>query len=81
MMMSSDMQGVKLMAAEKWVTTEKKFCEYIQLDVELQERRVYPSPRLPDTERYRVLNRRCTADVACNIAGISCKWAFNNPTG
>lgn len=68
------------MATQTWTTTGSKYCELIELEIEMEERRVYPPSRLPDTERYRVLNRRCSAEVACNLAGVPCKWAFTNPT-
>lgn len=69
------------MAYESWVTVGKKHCEYIQMDVELQELRLYPAefwPSAADTE-YRVIERRCTGAIPCNMAGIPCEWAFNNP--
>jgi hypothetical protein len=63
------------MAAELWVTIAEKRCELIGLDVALEERRVFPGDQIPDMEPFRVLGRRCTADIACNLAGVSCKWA------
>ena len=67
------------MAAEMWVTVESKYCDLIEADVQLEERWVFPDDIIPDLERYRVLGRRCSADVACNIAGIPCRWAYTNP--
>ena len=67
------------MASQEWVTVGTKYCDLIQLDIEMTERRVYAPTRLPDTERYRILNRRCSAEVACNLAEVPCKWAFTNP--
>lgn len=67
------------MAGEAWVTVEEKWCDLIGLDVALEERRVFPGDRIPDMEPFRVLGRRCTAEVACNLAGIPCCWAFTNP--
>lgn len=67
------------MATEKWVTVERKHCDLIGLDVALKERRVFPGGRIPDIEGYRVLGRKCTADIACNLAGIQCCWAYTNP--
>lgn len=69
------------MAIEKWVTVGEKNCEYIGLDVELKERRVYP---VADFLRgfgdvYRVRSCVCTAAVDCNLAGIPCKWALTAP--
>ena len=67
------------MALEAWVMVEEKWCDLIGLDVALEERRVYPDDRIPDMESFRVLGRRCTADVACNLAGVHCCWAYTNP--
>ena len=67
------------MATEKWVPVERKRCELIGLDVALEERRVFPADVIPDLAGYRVLGRRCTADVACNMAGVPCSWAYTNP--
>jgi hypothetical protein len=69
-----------MMAAEKWVTVEKKYCALIGLDVALEERQVFPDEQIPDVEGFRVLACRCTADIACNLAGIQCRWAYTNPT-
>ena len=68
------------MAAELWVPFERKHCELIDLDVVLEERRVFPGEQISDMEGYRVLGHRCTADIACNLAGIQCHWAYTNPT-
>ncbi|MFZ0545182.1 MAG: hypothetical protein WAM60_07075 [Candidatus Promineifilaceae bacterium] len=68
------------MTTEMWVTVEEKHCELIGLDVALAEQRVFPGEHIPDMEGYRVLRCRCTADVACNLAGIQCQWAYTNPT-
>lgn len=69
------------MAYEKWVTVGTKFCEYIEMDVEMRELRLYPSENLPEAAEtnYRVLERHCTGAIPCNMAGIPCEWAFNNP--
>ena len=67
------------MAVEKWISVAEKYCDLIGKDVALEERRVFPANRIPDMEPFRVLARRCTADVACNLAGIPCAWAYTNP--
>lgn len=67
------------MTTVMWITVEKKRCELIGLDVALEERRVYPGEQIPDMEFFRVLGRRCTADIDCNLAGIQCRWAYTNP--
>lgn len=68
------------MSTQQWVTVKRKFCDLIQLEAELQELRVYTTNEMLDTSSYRVMAERCTVDVACNIAGCSCKWAYTNPT-
>lgn len=69
------------MAVEKWVVVARKNCDLIQQDVQLREQRVYPtSDFLRDfAAAYRVRACACTAGIDCNLAGISCKWAFNAP--
>lgn len=69
------------MATTKWVTTGKKQCELIHLDVELREQRVYPTADFLNdfTHAYRVRACTCTAAIDCNLAGIPCKWAYNAP--
>ncbi|MEZ4519041.1 MAG: hypothetical protein R3C44_20235 [Chloroflexota bacterium] len=53
------------MAYEKWVTVGTKFCEYIEMDVEMRELRLYPSENLPEAAEtnYRVLERHCTGAI------------------
>lgn len=69
------------MAREKWITVEQKHCDLIALDVQLRERRVYPTADFLNTQgnEYRVKECACTAAIQCNMAGIPCKWAFNSP--
>lgn len=69
------------MAHETWVTVGKKYCEYIDMTVEMRELRLYPAETLPAATEvsYRVLERHCTGAIPCNMAGIPCEWAFNNP--
>jgi hypothetical protein len=69
------------MATQNWVTVGRKECEYIHLPVELREQRVYPTADLLRGfgAPYRVRACSCSAGVACNLAGIPCKWAFNAP--
>lgn len=67
------------MSTETWAVVEQKWCDYIGQDVVMLERRVHPSQRLPDNSGFQAAGRKCTADIACNLAGISCKWAYTNP--
>jgi hypothetical protein len=67
------------MATEKWVAVKKEWCNLIEQDVELLEKRVYPQDVIPGPTNYRVEARKCSVDVTCNMAGFPCKWAFTNP--
>lgn len=69
------------MAQEQWVTIGTKFCKLINMDAEMRELRLYPSDEMPDTlgAGYIVKARECTAGVACNMEGVPCEWAYNNP--
>ena len=65
------------MAYEAWVTTSERWCDRIQADARKMERRIYPAEVLPDYPGYRVAARKCSLGIACNLAGFSCKWAYN----
>ncbi|MFN2135368.1 MAG: hypothetical protein ACK2UK_05400 [Candidatus Promineifilaceae bacterium] len=67
------------MADVKWVKIEGRWCELINKDIEILEKRVYPSEVMPDTSAYHILACRCTAAIDCNLAGIPCEHAYNNP--
>lgn len=68
------------MATEIWVPVDNKWCELIEKDVALEELRAFPDGLNYEFGCYLVLGRRCTADVACNLSGIQCRWAYTNPT-
>lgn len=68
------------MATEKWVVVKRQWCDVLQREAELLERRVYPDSTLPDTEGFRVLARKCSADIECNLMGCPCMWAYTAPT-
>lgn len=67
------------MANEQWVEVKTQWCEVAQSDVTMMERRVYAAATLPDTEPYRILGHRCSADVICNLLGCHCRWAYTDP--
>jgi hypothetical protein len=53
----------------------------LDLNVELKEQRVYPSSDFLTTlgvESY-VRSCFCTAAIRCNMAGVTCHWAYNSP--
>lgn len=69
------------MAAEKWVIVESKHCEVIDQDVEIKEKRVYPTADILQMvdNGHRVHLCTCSAAVYCNMTGISCEYSFNKP--
>ena len=67
------------MASSGWVVVKQGWCEQARQEVRLLERRVYPAEILPDTAGYRTTARRCEHDVACNLLGFNCCWAFTRP--
>lgn len=69
------------MAVKKDVIIKTRHCEFIHLDVELKERRMYPSADFLRAEgnEYRVEACSCSAAISCNMAGIPCRWAMNSP--
>jgi hypothetical protein len=69
------------MAAEKWVIVESKHCEKIDQDVEIKEKRVYPTTDILQLvgDGFRVRLCTCSAAVYCNMTGVSCELAYNKP--
>jgi hypothetical protein len=65
------------MAYQAWVTTSERWCDRIQADARKMERRIYPAEVLPDFSGYRVAAQKCSLGTTCNLAGFSCKWAYN----
>jgi len=68
-----------MMASVKWVKIDGRWCELINKDIEILEKRVYPAEVMPDIGGYHVLACKCTADIDCNLAGVRCEYAYNNP--
>lgn len=66
-------------ATRRTVLIDTGGCEYRPGRAELIEERVYPADPIPDLAGYRVVSRRCSRAVECNLAGVPCKWAFLNP--
>ena len=64
------------MATERWVVVKTQWCDILQKEAQLLERRAYPHSRMPDMEVFRVLGRRCSEDITCNMIGCTCKWAY-----
>lgn len=71
------------MAAEKWVSVEKKHCDLIDQDVEIKERRVFTTLDFLQVidAGFWVRARSCSAAVDCNLSNVPCKLAYNHPEG
>ena len=67
------------MATEKWVVVKTQWCDVLGREATLQERRAYPDAIMPDTVPYRVLGRRCSDGLECNLLGCRCRWAYTEP--
>ena len=67
------------MASSGWVVVKQGRCVKAGREARLLEERVYPAELLPETVGYRVTALRCDCDVACNLQGLSCRWAFTLP--
>jgi len=67
------------MASSGWVVVKQGRCVRADREARLLEQRVYPAEFLPDTMGYRVKARGCDWDVACNLQGFPCRWAFTRP--
>ncbi|MEW5986966.1 MAG: hypothetical protein AB1791_10065 [Chloroflexota bacterium] len=68
-----------MMVREEWVVVARKWCDLIGREAEILEHRLYPADILPNTVAYRVVARKCSADIACNIAEHPCQWAYTAP--
>jgi hypothetical protein len=69
------------MAMERWIVVNAKYCGRVGRNIELKERRVYPTSDflLTVDNLSRVRGRICSAAIECNMAGIPCSLAYNNP--
>jgi hypothetical protein len=68
------------MADSIWLVVDKIWCDRAQAEADLLEERVYASEIVPNVEApYRVRARKCSFGLECNLAGFTCRYAFNNP--
>jgi hypothetical protein len=68
------------MADSIWLVVDKIWCDRVDAEADLLEQRVYPPDVLPNAEGlYQVRARKCSYGVDCNLAGFTCRYAFNNP--
>jgi hypothetical protein len=78
--MVSKVEGAVDMAVRTWQTIKTQFCHHVGEEVCLEVELVYPAEWLPD-QPPRVLARRCSRGVTCNLDGRpSCVWAGTNPS-
>lgn len=70
------------MSVEKWVKLGTKNCEIVGKEVELMEKRVYPTGFQDGSgESYRVLLRKCSAGYQCGHLENPCAWAETGHDG
>lgn len=67
------------MSGMRWVEVGRAWCEVAQQEAIMLERRAYPTGMLPDTEPFRILEKKCSAGSTCNLLGCSCRWAYTEP--
>ncbi|MCI0521176.1 MAG: hypothetical protein L0Z70_13095 [Chloroflexi bacterium] len=67
------------MTVKLWETIKTHYCHHVQAEVGFQADLVYPPEWLPD-QPPRILARRCTQGLGCNLdERASCTWAGSNP--
>lgn len=66
------------MASQAWVTTSTRWCDMMNGEASMMEKRVYPAEIMPDFPAYRVTAKKCTLGMTCNVAGYPCKWAYTD---
>lgn len=64
------------MAHTAWVTKSTQWCDRASAEANMMERRVYPSEIMPNFPGYRIMARKCSLGIGCNLQGFPCKWAF-----
>lgn len=70
------------MSTVKWVNLGLKHCDVAGKEVELLEKRAYPTGLLEnDGEGYRVLLRKCSAGYQCGHIENPCVWAEEGHDG
>jgi len=67
------------MADQTWEITQTRYCDHIQLEVNLEAQRVYPADFLPDLS-IRVTGHRCSHGMECNLfEQHACIWSGTQP--
>jgi hypothetical protein len=63
------------MASAEWIKLGTKQCGFVNGEVELFEKRVYPVGLLNQgSDGYRVLARKCSAGYQCSDIEEPCQW-------
>ncbi|MCA9922167.1 MAG: hypothetical protein KC419_22080 [Anaerolineales bacterium] len=71
-----------MMAKAEWIQLGVKYCNRVNEEVELMEKRVYPINVLNSSgEQYRVLARRCSAGYQCGHMEEPCVWVEEGADG
>lgn len=67
------------MAQKSWNTVKVQYCDRVDSDVALEVQVVYPSEIMPE-QPPRILARRCSKGMECNLANHpGCFWSGTNP--
>ena len=64
----------------EWIVAKSHWCQAAGDQVALLVKRVHPSADFLATDAFRVVEQRCSHDLACNLNDhVHCKWAWTNP--
>jgi hypothetical protein len=67
------------MSVRAWHPVKVCYCHHVDEEVSLEAEAVYPAEWLPDGPP-RLLARRCSHAIQCNLEGrSSCVWSGTNP--
>lgn len=70
------------MAQVEWIKLGTKNCSFVNGEVELFEKRVYPVGLMnKGGEEYRVLDRKCSAGYQCTHMEEPCVWVEKDGDG
>lgn len=70
------------MAQAEWIKLGTKNCSFVNGEVELLEKRVYPVGLMnKGGEEYRVLDRKCSAGYQCTHVEEPCVWVDQEGDG
>lgn len=68
------------MTTTAWVVVDTIRCQRVGQEAELLEKRAYAEHPLTEVGRpYRVLARKCSLGLDCNLSEHRCQWSYLNP--